>query len=236
MSFPNRVIFQQNQSPAQRQPTDNDYISGLHFYGAYPAALSGQPQFSSSQPTIAFLSLQQAVNSGINNNHVGDTPASGGSISIAVPSVGTSVQIYVQEPFENVLIAQYTTVTGDTAIKIANGLINSMGALATGYAMTNSGGTTGTLSITARLGLGAFLNTGTPISILYSDSTSVTPTQFSGGVSSQIDVWYYHISEYFRLMPNGKVFVTVTPADSFSPSFPDIYNAQSFAQGQIRQF
>jgi hypothetical protein len=95
---------------------------------------------------------------------------------------------------------------------------------------------TATVTIAARAGLGVYLNSGTPLTATYSTSATLagTITQFTGGVASKYAVWHYHISEYFRLQPQGNLYVGIFAVPS-PYTFEEITTMQNFANGKIRQ-
>ena len=240
MSFPNKVIFQQNQSQVGRPPVNNDYISGLHFYGPYPSS-----SFTDAHPTVPVLSLTQAENAGIVGDYSDETPAVAVYKVTAIGTTSTVIQLFAQEPFNLVQLCNYNQLSTDTSPAILAASISNainVASASTGYTAvpgTADSGTQGTVTITARPGLGIF---STILSSTITQSGGYTDdiaTQFSGGAASLKAVWHYHVAEYFRLMPNGKLFITVTPSAVYSAqttAFQDLLNAQAFAQGNIRQF
>ncbi|HXS58982.1 MAG TPA: DUF2586 family protein, partial [Hanamia sp.] len=92
------------------------------------------------------------------------------------------------------------------------------------------------VTITARKGLGIFLNSGTPLAIAYSTGATLagTLTQFTGGVASKQAVWHYHIAEFFRGNPSGQLWLGFFPVPN-PYTFSEITLLQTAAGGTIRQ-
>lgn len=154
----------------------------------------------------------------------------------AYPSSGDIVKLYVQEPAASVLIGTYAKLITDTTnTLIATGIKNAIndGTNFHGYSATSS---TTTVTITARAGLGIFVNSGTPISATISSGSIITGTitQFSGGVATKQAVWHYHIAEFFRLNPSGQLWLGFFPVPS-PYTFAEITLLQTAASGTIRQ-
>lgn len=70
-----------------------------------------------------------------------------------------------------------------------------------------------------------------------SNTTIITSTlvQFSGGAASLQAVWNYHISEFFRMQPQGNLYVGFFPVPGGTYSFAEIATLQNFSGGKIRQ-
>lgn len=228
----NNVIINRGQGGLGRQPLGQDFISGLIFYGALPSG------FGASGDVLKFGGISDAINAGITNTHIGETPAAG-TLTMSEPaSAGEILNIYVQEPSALVLVATYTTQSGDTSsaatfatnVKLA---INANTYLNGGYTATSS---SDVVTLNARPGLGVSVNSGTPISVTGTAESYATVSQFTGGVASQIDNYYYHINRYFTQSPNTTLYVSVTTAPSWSGyAFPEIGLIQTAATGSIRQ-
>ena len=93
---------------------------------------------------------------------------------------------------------------------------------------------TDTVTIAARKGLGIALNSGTPLVVTDTGTIATTATQFSGGVASKLAPLHYHISEYFRIQPQGNLYVGVFPVPG-SYTFSEVADMQTYANGSIRQ-
>ena len=213
-----------------------DYVTGLCLYGTAPSAF---PSAGYKQ----MFSVQDAINVGITPNSTDETQAVGDIALTGASGAGLTLIVKVQEPINPtntatnpnlITICSYTTVAGDTtASTFATNLaaaINANQANNGGYTATAS---TSTVVLTARKGLGTFLNSGSPISVSGTAAADVTVTQFASGVASVYNNWYYHIAEYFRLSPNGVLWVSVTSAPS--TAFTEVQTLQQNALGVLRQ-
>lgn len=69
------------------------------------------------------------------------------------------------------------------------------------------------------------------------NTTIITATiaQPTGGVASQRAQWRYHINEFFRIQPQGVLFVGVFAVPSGAPTYSEIATMQNFSSGTIRQ-
>lgn len=216
-----------------------DYISGLVGYD------SSLPSAWPSSGILECLSVQDAINAGLDGKHEDETAATGTIAVTHVGATGDVYNIYVAEPQKIVngqytpnliLLCSYTQLSTDTTDTILGASIAAAITAATvangGYTATSS---SGTITITARPGLGQFLNTGTPITLVTASSSfTSTITQFSSGVGSLWDIFYYHISEYFRCNPAGQLWVGLFAIPS-TYNFAEVGTLQTAAGGAIRQ-
>jgi len=235
-TFQTGIVINKGISTNGTPLAGQDYISGLVLYGTAPASF---PSAGYKQ----MFSVQDAINVGITGNSTDETQAVGDLVMSSAASAGLTLNVYVQEPVNplntntnpnKVLLCTYTTVTADsTAGTFATNVaaaINANQATTGGYTAL---ATSTSVAITARKGLGVALNTGTPISVTGTASGDAAITQFASGVASTINNWYYHISEYFRMNPNGQLWVSITSAPS--TAFIEVQTLQVASQGQIRQ-
>lgn len=240
MSLPSIDINRQ-QGGLGRPLTGSDYISGMVFFtGSLPSG------FTSTYNKKAIFQLSDAVNLGINNSYSDETKATGTykittkgntgdtlKITIAVPSIasdGTSTTTTVNLGTYTVVSAANTITLQATAIVA---LINA-GTYIHGFSATLTGGSSDTVTISAKAGLGVRLNSGTPITVTITGAFAGTLTQFSGGVGSKLAVYYYHISEFFRANPKGKLWLGFYPVP-VTYNFVECSDLQNFSKGEIRQ-
>lgn len=217
-----------------------DYVSGIIFYDNslptnWPAGLIKE-----------CFSPQDAINGGLDGLGADATKSTMTYVvTHGASGAGDTVTIYVQEPINplntalnpnKVTLCAYTTVAGDTLIATLvtalTAAINQNTYL-TGYTAVATLGTT--ITITARPGLGVFLNSGSPYSVVITGAT-VTGTLTQNvipGVASQWDIFYYHISEFFRMNANGILWVYIAPTGS--NAFNELTTLQNAASGSIRQ-
>lgn len=216
-----------------------DYISSLLFYNSTPPALwpvSGYKQL---------FGLQDAINCGITGNHEDETQATGTYALSAAGAVGDIISIYFQEPVNPnatgtspnlVLLAAYVKKTADSTATLLGAsvaaAITANQANNGGYTATSS---TGTITMTVRKGLGVYPNTGNPFSVSITGTIAGTLTQnVQAGVASYFDVYYYHISEFFRMNQNAQLWVGIYTTPS-SYTFTEIASLQAASKGVIRQ-
>lgn len=229
----NNISFVLGQGGLSRPLPGEDYISGLLFYTA--SLPSG---FSSSSRVKQIFSVADAEALGIKSDYNDETPATGSLLITAAGTTGDTVTLKVAEPFGvSVSLGTYTKVTGDsTAALVATAIVAiiNAGTQTHGYKATLS---TATVVITARPGLGVFLNSGTPLSATYSASATLagTLTAFASGVASKQAVYHYHISEYFRIQPQGNLYLGFYAVPG-SYTFSELALMQTVANGKIRQF
>jgi hypothetical protein len=211
------------------QPADgNDHLSGMLFYGA--TLPSG---FSSGDRIKKVFSLQEAIDLGIDNDYSDATAASGGGFTVtAVGADGNTIAVKVAEVYETVTIATYTKVAADTTVTlVAAGIVAAINAGTTdhGYSATNL---VGAITITAPKKMGKYLNSAGVTTVIVGTITVGTPTTFSLGVGSLFSVYYYHVAEFFRMNPQGVLWIGIYAYDAV---FTQIKTIQDYAEGQIRQ-
>lgn len=217
--------------------TNNDLISGFQFYGTAPGSFA-------TTACQAVFSLQDAYDKGITNLHVGETAAKAIYTVSGSVTLGDTFAMTVTEPNPNgtstaVDLGTATVATAATATGAATDIaakINA-GTYLHGYSATSA---LGVVTITAKSGLGVALNTGTPLAVVVTGTSTGTITQQFGtgsggattGVASRCDVWYYHISEFFGMQPNGKLWVQILASVNNSA---DIITLQTAADGECRR-
>lgn len=218
-----------NQTSGQPLP-GTDYISGAIFYNN--SLPTGFPSIGS----VACFSLSDAVAAGITNTSVDETAATGVIDITNDGAAGDTILIQVQEPYGLVTLGTYTVTSADTTPTLTathlTTYLNTQTLLNGGYTATSSGAD---VTITARPGLGIALNTGTNLIVTLITSTlTVTLTQFSGGVASKINIYYYHVSEFFRINPQGKLWVGIYAVPgSFNGN--ELNTLQNASGGEIKQ-
>lgn len=227
------IIFQQGTGGLGRPLAGQDYYSGLIFYSsALPAG------FTTSNRIKKFTSPQDAINAGISYSYSDETKAAGSYLVTAAGTNGDVITISVKEPYGSVIVlGSYTKVSGATTVnQVATAIAAAINAGTQTHGYTSSA-TTATVTITARPGLGIFLNSGTPIVVTLSSGATLagTLTQFSGGVASRNAVYFYHISEFFRIQPKGILYVGIFTVPG-TYNFAEISSMQSFATGTLRQW
>lgn len=238
----NDVIFNKGQGGLGRPLAGTDYISGLLFYTA--ALPSG---FTTTNRIKTVFSVEDAVALGITNTSIGETKS---TATYLVTNKGASGDTHK-------LTCAVIDSVNPTASKAANGIVTlcnytqiaadiiSVDTAATRLAAEINLGTpthgftavatTATVTITAPAGQGVFLNTGTPYVSTVVGTLAGTLTQnVVVGVPSEIDILYYHVSEFFRIQPKGKLYIGVF-GTADATTFASVTLMQNFAQGEIVQ-
>lgn len=226
----NNIRFVLGQGGLGRPLPGQDYISGLVFYSAIlPTG------FSTTNRIKQFFSVQDAENAGILANYNDETQATATYLVTAVGATGNTATFTVNEPNGKVVtLGSYTKTASESAVAdVATAIAGNInaGTAVHGYSATAS---TATVTIKARKGLGIFLNTGTPLVVTIVGTIAGTVTQFTGGVASLQAVWHYHISEYFRIQPQGNLYIGFFAVPG-SYTFSEIITLQNYANGAIRQ-
>ncbi len=229
------ITFIKGVGASGRQAAGEDYISGLLLYSA--SLPSG---FDSSNRIKLFYSLYDAESAGIKADYSDETKATATYLVTAIGTDGDTVNLKVSE-YSGVTVdlGTYTKVAGDSTVTLVGdsiaALINS-GTTTHGYSAIN---TAGSVAIKARSGMGIYLNTGAPLTVTLGGNATPTiagtTTQFTGGVASNLAIWHYHISEFFRGNPAGWLYVGIYSIPA-TYTFSEITLIQNFASKKIRQF
>lgn len=226
MALPN-ITVNRTQGNIVRPALSNDSTSGMVFYSnTYPSGFSGATQVA------VVSSTKEAYDLGIVDDYSTETKATSTVTFNSVISNSTAITVLSSWPSASTeVVAAFTfsaTGTASQASEFAtllnNGLVYSASA------------TNNVVSVTAPISsdsvlVGSNINTKT---LSFSAATSsVSITAFSGGTSTDVRPWAYHISEHFRL-GNGKLYIGVFPVPA-TFNFNEIKTVQDFANGEIRQ-
>ncbi len=237
----NDVTFVKGQGSLGRPLPGKDHISSLVFYIANGSLPSG---FSTSDRIKKIFGIDDAVALGIDNTYADETKATGTYLVTNVGATGDLINItwleYATAGSSTGLIdlGTYTRTSADTTVNLLAASIAAFintGTLTHGYTASAN---TATVSIIARKGLGIHPNTGTPIVVTITGTVAGTLTQPATatlGVASLKSTWYYHISEFFRVQPQGVLFLAFYAVPS-TYDFTDLVTVQQYAEGEIRQF
>ena len=224
------ITFNLNPNGLGQPPLGTDYIRGLQLYGTAPGSFG-------TTATQAVYSLSDAETKGITNNYSDETAATGTYEITTKGATGDTINITITEPNPNststdVDLGTYTIVSGDSTIALLGASLAAFinaGTYIHGYSATFN---TATLTITARQGMGIALNSGSPITVTATGTHAGTTTQFSGGAYSKKAIWHYHISEYFRAYPNGKLWINFT--SSPSSNFTELTTLVNASEGECK--
>jgi hypothetical protein len=202
------IIFQEGQGGLGRPLPNNDHISGMLFYtNTLPSG------YSSNSRVKTLYSADDAIALGILKDYSDATAATGTYLITTAGATGDTSEIKIADrnPLtgapRSTSLGVYTKTAADSSIALLGASITAMinaGTQTHGYSATFN---TATITITAPKAQGSFLNSGTPISVTIVGTTAGTITQFSGGVSSALAIYNYHISEFFRMQPKGILHV-----------------------------
>jgi hypothetical protein len=225
----NDITIVRGQGGLGRALDGEDYYSGFLFYA--DTLPSGFTAGQSKQ----VLSPAQAESLGILADYSDETRATGVVTISNAGATNDTIEIKIAEPKATVSLGKYTRTSAASTVTLVAADIVAMinaGTRTHGYTAAN---TSGAITITARKGLGVFLNSGTPISTVIVGTIARSLTQFSGGVASKLAIWHYHISEYFRIQPSGNLRVMFATLTANTYNFAELGTMQSQASGKLRQ-
>lgn len=233
MPLPN-ITFLKGQGGLGRPLPGQDFISALLFYTS--SLPSG---FSSNAPVKALYAPSDAISAGILNDYSDATAAAAEYLITADGAAGDVIAISVKDisatgQAQTTALCSYTRQSSDSTIALLGASIAAAinaGTLTHGYSATFN---TATLTITAPKKMGIYLNSGTPLVVTITGAIAGTITQFTGGVASKLAVFYYQISEFFRLQPQGILYVGFFSVPG-SYGFTEITTVQNFSSGTVRQ-
>jgi hypothetical protein len=229
MSLPD-ITFNYGAGGLGRALAGNDYISSLMFVNS--SLPSG---FNSTDRIKKIFSVADAVTLGIDNLYSDETKATS---TYTVTNKGTAGDVvtinYTDYKGSVIQLAQYTLLTADisTTTTCALGLSNAinLGTNVHGFVAVPS---SAIITITTKVGEGIYPNSGTPYTISITGTCAVTIAQaVVTGVASKRIIEYYHISEYFRLQPQGVLYVAYYATYDAT----NIALVRDFSNGEIRQF
>ena len=238
----NSLVFNKGEGGSGTPLAGSDYISGLLFYSA--TLPSG---FSSSDRIKTFFSVADAEDKGITNTSSDETKATatyqvttagaaGDIVKITCATIDSTNPLAAINSVGTLTLCEYTMLTADvvSTTTAAAALAAAINARTYIHGFTASPATA-TVTITAVAGQGTFLNSGTPYVVTITGTVAGTLTQnVVAGVASELDIMHYHISEYFRKNPKGKLYVGVY-ATADATTFASVTLMQNFANGEMRQ-
>lgn len=234
----NNITVNRGRGGLGRPLEGTDYYSALCFYSGATLPTG----FTSSARMQIANSVQEAEDLGITNTHLGETVAVAKAVIGGTPATGDTVKItYTGIDGLETVLSTYTLTSGDatsttTAAAALAAAIN-LETVNTGFSATSA---TSNLLINTKGGEGIFPNSGTPYASTVTGGSTLTWTQPTGsgstvlGVASDIDIMHYHVSEFFRLQPKGKLYIGIY-ATSDVGTFANITDMQNAANGEIKQ-
>jgi hypothetical protein len=249
MALPN-ITVNRSQGNIIRPATSNDSVSGMIFYSnTYPSG------FDANNQVKKITSFQQAYNLGIVDDWSTETKATATITITATSSTATdySVSTSALAPLTPIGSSATFSLTGNfqfstttingQAGELANA-INNYAPLQS-YTINNYSGNWAAFQASANNAVVSITAPQTNKGLLWGAqangmtfsvngfNANVSKTAFSGGVSTNVAPWAYHIKEHFRL-GNGPLYVGVFPIPG-SWDFEEIRTVQNYAAGEIRQ-
>ena len=239
--LPNVTIVK-GQGGLGRTLAGTDHYSGIIFYAGTSFSDTLKPLgFRGSVATSCMqkiTSLADAVALGVLSDFSDETKASAALEITHIGASGDTIHLTLPLWNGNVLdLGVYTSAGGltvDTEATAIAAFINS-GTSNHGCTAVVNGSDLAQVDVTVNKGLGIFPNTKS-LTAVYNAGTAlaVTVGAFSGGVASKLYQYWYQISEYFRIQPNGVLWVYFANVPS-TLNFNEVYDLQVFAQGAIRK-
>jgi hypothetical protein len=241
----NDINFQLGQGGSGRQANGTDYISAMLFYNnTRPAALlatlpGGVDNFSSGS-VVQIFSPDDAKALGIDDLLTDETKSTGKIVITNAGATGDSVTMKVTEWTKGsgkglVTLGTYTNLASDNIATVVTGLTAAInaGTNTHGYVAVESLSTT--VTITARAGMGVYLNSGTPYTKVVTGAMAGTITQnVIAGVASKLAVYYYHILRYFTKKPDGTLYIGIFDTAA-NATFADLDNIINYSKGAVVQ-
>lgn len=239
----NSLVFNKGQGGIGTPLAGLDYVSGLLFYSGATLPTG----FTSSDRIKIVYSVADAIALGITNASLGETKSTstfafstkytaGATHVFTCATIASTSPIASAATAGTLTLASFTAVTADAVSTTTSGdrlaaEIN-LGTPTHGFTAVNA---TGTVTITAPAGQGIFLNSGTPyVSTITGGGAGTLTQNVVAGIASDIDIMYYHISEYFRMQPKGKLYVGIY-GTADATTFASVTLMQNYAAGEMRQ-
>lgn len=224
-----KVVFTKGQGGSGRPLTGKDHISGFIGYLPDGSLPSG---WKTTEREKKLLSITDAKDAGLVLNYADGTSASGTVTSTGVGSAGDVIKITSPEILGAVTIAQYTVASGDTTVTLlAASIVAHINAKTYlhGYSASN---VAGVITVVAPKKQGVFLNTKS-LTVAVTGTATATTGAFTGGLASRTAQMYYHVSEFFRMHPQGVLYVGFYAAPT--ALYAEVKTLCDFANGDIRQ-
>lgn len=224
------VTFVEGEGGLGRPLPGEDFISALLFYtGSLPSG------FSSSSRIKQVFSIGDAEALGILADYSDGT--AGTSTYVIGTKGNTGDTINAKFTGINGVVIDtgiYTVASADSTIALQGAAWAAKINAFTYLHGATASFTTATLTITWPKSQGIFPNSGTPVSISLTGAFVGTLTQsVVAGVASKQAVWHYHISEFFRMQPQGQLYLGFFAVGTYD--YTEVTTMQNFSDGKIRQ-
>lgn len=227
-----------------RQGAGTDYYSGYVHY--FPTGYTLPTGFLTNAIN-KLTSITDLVALGVSGNSSDETKSTATFTVTVIGSNGDTVAIKMTNPITGavVTLGTYTKVSGDTTTTLVATAIAAAINAQTYLTGFTASAAVAVVTITAAVGFGAALNSGTPYSKTATGTIDGTFVQnVVAGVGSQYDVLYYHVREFFRMQgilngqAQGILWVgcyTITASPSTYANFTEVATVQAYANGAIKQ-
>lgn len=224
-----KITFNIGQGGLGRPLAGKDYYSGFLFDSAvYPSG------FSASEPIKLLASLQDAENLGIVDDGTGETVATGGTVEITAVGAAGDIWTVQIKSTRNPAIELAVVVEGaaETPTTLAARIADAINAGTSTHGFTASAALA-VVTLVMAANWGAAFNTA-GLTAASSAAGTATVTQFDSGVGSDLTLMHYHISEFFRIQPQGLLWFGIYD-ESGGLNGDHIADIVNFSLGEIRQ-
>ncbi len=218
----NDISFTLGQGGSGRTPIGLDFISGLMFFNntrpaALLASLPGGVDNYSTGSVKQLFSLADAESVGIVDTYTDETKSVATLEITNAGATGDKVTVSVQEWVGGVagggliVLGSYTNLASDNIETVVDGLVAAInaGTNVHGYTAADTGDTETTVFITARPGIGKFLNVSGYIKAVTGAMAGTLTHGATTGVASKLAVYHYHIDRFFRKNPDAYLYVGI---------------------------
>lgn len=235
MAAEGSITFERAQGGLGRPLPGEDHLSAKVFYtdGALPTG------FTSGDCIKKIFSVADAEDLGISDTHADETKGTGGQVTVTGTwIVGEIVRIEMAGGSLGQFVLTATTITSLVAGLVAAINANTNSGLNHGWVAVDADPI---ITLTQPAKLGVINNAGSNLVFVDRNATdtaasaggSSTDVQFTGGVGSYHAVMHYHISEFFRIQPDGIVWVGIFAENTYAGT--EVKTITDFADGNIRQ-
>lgn len=239
MAFP-KVQINQLSGGSGRPLPGFDYYSGMIFYGTAPSVTNKWATYTGT-PTIKaqqLFSAADATSAGILPYTENTSPTS--THTLVRGGTGDTINIFATLPKQNVTtevvdFGIYTQVAGDSTNTLLGDSVAAFINASTTIHGFSATAALGVVTITAPKSVGKSLNSGTVYTkTIVGTMTDTIVQNVVAGTASQYAIWYYQISEYFRVFgTGGTLWVGIISATSSRLELVTLQNQA--ALGKLRQ-
>jgi len=226
--MPNEIIFNKNANGLGTPLPNNDHISGLLFYtdATLPSG------FASNDRVKIVYSKVEAEDLGITDTHLGETDAAGTVTITGAGAQNDTIKVEVVTDYGTIDLGTAAVPSTPTTTTVADAVVAAInaGTLTHGFSASNAAAV---ITVTAPEGNGVAAN-GWTFTLTLVGTVTATNAAFANGVASDIDILHYHVSEFFRAQPKGKLYISLQ-ATADVGTWAKVTELQNFANGEIRQ-